>query len=376
MIYFLKDIKQGLYYWHLRNRACRIERKLPARKMNEPVDFVVTWVDGTDPAWRAEKRIYEEAYGKNLQTNDNGEERYRDWDLFKYWFRAVEKYAPWVRNVYLVTCGQIPEWLNTDAPKLKLVSHVDYIPKENLPTFNSNVIELNFHRIRSLAEHFVIFNDDTFLMRPCQPEDFFGGGVPNHCAIAKPVVNHDNGGFYHTQFAVIGAINKVFGGHVNEIMVKNPEKWFTKLYGTEFVYNKWASQLDTITGMYFSHLPVPMRKSTFEKVWDTFPDLLAETSSQRFRKPENMMHQIMSMWEIMTAEFNPVTMDHFGRHFYDPVGLQEELLAAIGSERYTSICINDSPNVSVEDYEQLKAKIAYKMETAFPEVSSFEKFAD
>ena len=373
MIYLLKDIKQGLYYWHLRNRAYRKERKMPAREMKEPIDFVVTWVDGSDPAWKAEKKAFERDYGKNLRESDNGEERFRNWDLFRYWFRAVEKYAPWVGNVYLVTCGHIPEWLNTDAPKLKLVSHADYIPKENLPTFNSNVIELNMHRIHGLSEHFVYFNDDVFLMRPCRPEDFYVSGLPNHCAVAMPVTKHDNGGFSHHLFANIGAINNVFGGHVKEIMEKHPEKWFSRQYGREFLYNKWASQLDYITGMYFTHLLVPMKKSTFETVWNTYPEQLRETSAQRFRKPENMMHQIMTLWEIMTGAFNPVSMDYYGKHFPDPVSQIDDLLDAVGSERYRSICINDSQYVAYDDFLKIKKMIVERMEAVFPVKSSFEK---
>ena len=37
-------------------------------------------------------------------------------------------------------------------PKLKLVSHKDYIPAEYLPTFNSNVIELWLHKIPELRK--------------------------------------------------------------------------------------------------------------------------------------------------------------------------------------------------------------------------------
>ena len=40
----------------------------------------------------------------------------------------------------------------------------DYIPAECLPTFSANTIEMNVHRIPSLAEHFVFFNDDFFLL--------------------------------------------------------------------------------------------------------------------------------------------------------------------------------------------------------------------
>jgi hypothetical protein len=53
------------------------------------------------------------------------------------------------------------------------VKHEDYIPKEYLPTFNANTIELNFHRIKELSEHFVYFNDDTFITNYMNESDFF-----------------------------------------------------------------------------------------------------------------------------------------------------------------------------------------------------------
>ena len=73
--------------------------------MNE-IDFVITWVDGNDPAWIAERKKY------NSKSGDKSDTRFRDWELLKYWFRGVEKYAPWVRKIHFVTWGHYPSWLN------------------------------------------------------------------------------------------------------------------------------------------------------------------------------------------------------------------------------------------------------------------------
>ncbi|MFS1240488.1 hypothetical protein ACL36S_16760 [Lactiplantibacillus plantarum] len=59
---------------------------------------------------------------------------------FLSWFRAVEKNAPWVNKIYLITDNQIPAWLNFENPKIQVISHQNYIPEKYLPTFNSNVI--------------------------------------------------------------------------------------------------------------------------------------------------------------------------------------------------------------------------------------------
>ena len=110
------------------------------------IDFVITWVDGNDSAWREEKARYSGVSG------DQKKNRFRDWDILQYWFRGIEKFAAWVNCVYFVTWGHIPGWLNTDHPKLKIIRHEEFIPKEYLPTFNSHTIEFNLHRIQDLSE--------------------------------------------------------------------------------------------------------------------------------------------------------------------------------------------------------------------------------
>ena len=122
----------------------------------EKIDFVIPWVDGSDPEWLAEKRIY-----KPDMPDDAV--RYRDWDILRYWFRGVEKYAPWVNKIHFITWGHLPEWMNPECKKLNIVNHRDYIPEKYLPTFSSHTIELNIHRIKGLSQQFIYFNDDTIL---------------------------------------------------------------------------------------------------------------------------------------------------------------------------------------------------------------------
>ena len=72
------------------------------------IDFVITWVNGNDLRWKEKKDKYLNKYDKKLNTNS----RFRDWEILKYWFRSVEKNAPWVNNIYFITEGHLPEWLN------------------------------------------------------------------------------------------------------------------------------------------------------------------------------------------------------------------------------------------------------------------------
>jgi hypothetical protein len=84
----------------------------------------------------------------------------------------VEKFAPWVNHVYFVTWGHYPQWINLEHPKLMLIRHKEYIPKKYLPTYNSNIIELNLHRISSLSEKIILFDDDMFLTDYVDEKDF------------------------------------------------------------------------------------------------------------------------------------------------------------------------------------------------------------
>lgn len=130
----------------------------------EKIDFVVTWVDGADPVWLSRKKAYlKDKLGVDMgdESVEDGDDRYRDFGLFKYWFRSIEKYAPWVNKIFLITDRQIPEWLDVNHPKIRWVNHDEFIPKEYLPTYSSPAIELNFHRIEELSENFVYFNDDV-----------------------------------------------------------------------------------------------------------------------------------------------------------------------------------------------------------------------
>ena len=112
---------------------------------NFDIDIVVLWVDGSDPEWI---KTFNQYAPKDKQKGiDINHERYRDNGLFKFWFRGIEKNAPWVRKIHFVTSGQQPEWLNINHPKLNWVKHEDYIPKEYLPTFSSHPIELFINRI-------------------------------------------------------------------------------------------------------------------------------------------------------------------------------------------------------------------------------------
>ena len=175
---------------------------------NDKIDVVIPWVDGNDPVWQQLKDQYSE-----VKSADKSDSRYRDWDNLQYIFRGIDKFWPWVNRVFLITCGQKPQWLNVNCEKLRLVNHSDYIPKEYLPTFNSNTIELNLHRIEELSEHFIYLNDDFFPIRPLKPTDFFRHGLPCDSVLQQTLLSIyvlNDTAIQHLDFTDLGLINAHF----------------------------------------------------------------------------------------------------------------------------------------------------------------------
>jgi len=338
------------------------------QKVMAPVDFVVTWVDGGDLDWQKEKEQYQNA-DKLIEGNDIS--RYREWGLFKYWFRAVEKYAPWVDHVYLVTCGHVPDWINLDAPKLKVVKHSDFMPEKYLPTFSSIPIELNLWRIKGLNELFVYFNDDVYLCKPTTKETFFSGDLPKYTAIAKPIINYSNSNYHiHQQFGDIGIINKNF--NVKKSMVLHPEKWFSHKYKKGIKYNKRAFSDGFLTGMEFAHLGCPFKKSVCKKVWDIIPEKLDKSSSNKFRTPTDVMHQIFQLWTLCYNDFYPIESGYYGRKI-DIKNNIELIIKCLSDMKEIMICVNDQENISEEEYILLSKKLKTMFEKTFPQKSVFEK---
>ena len=333
-------------------------------KEEYPIDFVVTWVDGNDKVWKQDK----EKYAIESGVEGNIEARYREWGLFKYWFRMIEQYAPCVNKVFLVTYGHVPAWLNESCPKLQIVKHGDYMPAEYLPTFSSVSIELNLWRISDLSEHFVYFNDDMYLTRKVKQTDFFENGLPKYAAIAMPLMSYGFATFQHELFANLGIINKFF--NIRDVIIKNPEKWFSYVYGNDKKYNYQAYENSFLSGLWFNHLAVPYRKSTFEKVWKAIPDRLDWTSKHKFRGPLDIMHQIFQLWDICEGNFIPVGRDYYGNA---PININEATIAAIESEQNIFVCLNDSEAITDEAFANLQKMCESRLEKKFHKKSIFEK---
>ena len=330
-----------------------------------PIDIVIPWVDGEDPAWLSEKQAYQGDVTASVHSFD-----YKDWGLLRYWFRGIAEFAPWVRHVYFVTWGHLPAWLNPDAPKLRIVNHKDYIPKQYLPTFSSHAIELNLHRIRGLSEHFVYFNDDTYLIRPTVPEDFFRDGLPLECAVINPIAPANANCIAHLQLRTAGVINQHF--NKRKVMRANPGKWFSPKYGKllplNFLFLPWGR----FPGFLDKHLPANYLKSTFREVWKQEPELLDKTCSHRFRDFKTDVNQwVMKDWQLASGRFMPRSVNIGKLLNVSDAETAAKAAACIRGQKYKMLCVNDHIEGAADS--SFMQQIVDSFEMILPRKSEFEK---
>lgn len=323
-----------------------------------PIDIVVTWVDGSDPKWLSRKLKFS---GNTLL---NKEARYRNWDLMRYWFRCIDKNMPWVHKIFFVTEGHVPEWLSFESKKLVHVKHSDYISDEDLPTFNSNVIELGVHRIQDLSEHFILFNDDMFVTRPVNPEDFFTiSGQPKDMGIIQPVSPSKE--FQKIPFNDMVIINRHF--EKRDLYTKDILKFLSPKYGLRALVSLSSLVWSSIIGFYDPHLPISFLKSTFLEVWKAEGETLKEALTHRFRQSNDISMWLMRYWQLVSAQFF-VRSKNFGT-MIDLSDTIMEIGKALNS-RCKVICLNDDEGLT--DFEGKRDYVRGYFNENFPDISLYE----
>ncbi len=348
----------------------------------EKIDFVIPWVDGNDPAWQKEFDKYISHYNKI----DGRNFRYRDWNNLQYWFRGVEKFTPWVNKIHFITWGHIPEWLNVNHSKINIVNHSDYIPKENLPIFNANPIEINIHRIKGLSEKFVYFNDDTFLLKPTKPERFFKNGLPCDMAAEKLF---STSGIAHIRLNNMILINNYF--NKRKQILKNFSKFFNIKYELKYILQALLLlPFKNFSGFYNAHKPNSFLKSTFNEVWEENKYILDETSKSKFRSLSDINQYLFEYWQLVSGNFAPVSMrdvKSIELSNFDIIDTKQEkqqqrvnlfnnnidkVVKIIKKQQYRFLCINDGESSDL-DFELAKKRVAKAFNQILPEQSSFEK---
>ena len=309
------------------------------------IDLVHLWVDGNDPKWQAKRNAFLERKVENSLSSFNG--RYVNNDELKYSLRSVERYAPWIRKIFIVTDDQTPEWLDIENPKIKIIDHKEILPAESLPCFNSNVLEHFLCKISNLSEYFILSNDDTFFNKIVSPTTFFGkDGYPIIRLTRKPF--------------------RRFRWFLREQIFKNPHKLYSKALfnAAELVKQKF--------GFFYNGLP-------HHNIDSYLKSDCIRVGEQIFKNEidHTKMNHIRNANDIQRIVYSYVALAEKRGHLRY-VSNDESLHIHIQKDRHfeklkkfnpTFFCMNDTEYA--DDNDRMKLKVW--LSTRFPEKSEFEK---
>jgi hypothetical protein len=227
-----------------------------------PIDAVITWVDGDDPAHKGRRLRYLLPAEDTLHENGINPHRWACGDELSFCLRSIENHAPWIGAIHIVTDAQTPDLSHLSTSlraKIRIVDHREIFAgfEHVLPTFNSLAIESMLWRIEGLAEHFIYFNDDVFLTAPLHPNDVFD----DLCPVLR--------GKWVEQSAL--------GASPNDLA--DPTKFH------DFMQRNAACLLGFVADQYFAsaHVVFPMRVSVFADLFARLPEAFIANIGYRFR---------------------------------------------------------------------------------------------
>ena len=269
------------------NNSLFINKKNHINISSFPIDIVYTWVDGRDQKWLNEYSKAKEKCKISFSKKDFMN-RYVDIEEMRYSLRSVEKNAPWINNIFIVTWDQKPNWINSYHPKIKFISHSQIFPSNvTLPTFNSNSIDFLLYRIPGLSEHFIYVNDDMYFGRPVSSSDFF---TPDG---KSKVISKS------TYWSRVESYNYELKNR--EKFVKNGDYQFNAIVTNTIL--EFKKKYHHIFPFSYSHIPFPLTKKICEEAYINFKEKIELTLHKPFRTTDDLqMQPLMLQYGLYTNQ--------------------------------------------------------------------------
>jgi hypothetical protein len=311
------------------------------------------WVDGSDDKWRNKKDTELKTVGEQtLPPETASESRFRNHNELMYSLRSLEMNAPWIRHVWIVTDNQIPNWLDLNNPKITVIDHIDIMPAEALPNFNSHALSANIHRIPGLSEHFLYLNDDVFFGAPSDPTFWF---APN----GTSRIHYTNGKRPGSSIA-----NRTVPVQARENAIR-----LTEVYSQNNGYQMRNLQ----------HGPHPLSRSLMEEVWEKWEQELYATTLNKFRSDNDVepiwLYNIYTTAMRYSEEGFPLSYSYV---LMDKKDSQERLTELLTWRNKQVFCLNDGHSDNADEIDKLSDEERFTnysifLENYFAQKSSFEK---
>jgi hypothetical protein len=317
---------------------------------DNPIDVVILWVDGNDPVLAAKRNHYLMEEGITGSHPGALSTRFASKNEVRYCVLSILKFAPFVRNIFIVTddqdpdlSGEVTRWFPEKSGTLKIIDHKELFRgyEEYLPTFNSSSIHTLVWRIDGLSENFVFFNDDFFLIREIAPDEWFVN--------RRPVLRGK--WLFPPYKKIVGDFFKIL---INRKLRKN--KGYQPRIS--FYIRQWqTAALAGVRGRYFfhCHTPHPLNRRILEEYFAKNTDLLKKNISYRFRSADQfLLSSLAYHLEILDGnrQFAKLNLGYL-HPYYSGKRLQSKMRRCDSDSRIKSVCAQSLDMLSLGEQKMI-----------------------
>lgn len=322
----------------------------PELEDNNSIDVVIAWVDGDDPHLTEKRNRYLISKSEKGQAGARST-RFASVNEIKYCVLSILTFAPFVRNIFIVTDEQDPN-VHDDVKKyfpervnsIRIVDHKEIFKdfEKYLPTFNSISIGNMIWRIDSLSENFVYFNDDVFLVRDVKPSDWLVDG--------KPVMR---GKWVIPPF--IRIIKQKVKKFFFRKLLKGPD--YKPKFSFRLVQWNAAYKAGMRFRMFFNcHTPHVINRKTVETFFNDNKSLFEKNISFRFRDQSQFnMSTLANHLEVLSGNRNTakLNLEYLVPSYYSKRKMRRKVERVLNDSHVKSVCVQSLDSVSKEEQQKV-----------------------
>jgi hypothetical protein len=221
-----------------------------------------------------------------------GGARDRDSGELRFSLRSLQKFLPWWRGeIFIVSPGQTPYWMNTSHPRVHIVNQDELYPPDDrqfLPTFNTNSLEQWLCNTPGLPESstmFIHMNDDYLFTAPISPQDLFG---PSCSGVRVLVENR--------------AVRSVpEEDYLHQLETQSGRTWPLSVLHSIVSLDKHYNRERSVHP-YLKHGPfIYFRQAMHDITTEMFREETIATSTHKFRSPEDVVRNASTAYAYLLA---------------------------------------------------------------------------
>lgn len=250
------------------------------------IDVVYTWVNGTESTWLSDYARY-----RGSSPSGSYSSLFREMDQLRFSLRSLHQNFPTdtIGQIYILVANskQVPSWLNTSSPGLKLITHQQLYGRtqeaDHLPTFNSLSIESHLASVPGVSSWFLYMNDDLFLGTKVSMADFL------YLRDAEEPVDAGNTFFsryglwlYQSDDSLMGPGSEYDPRNRSISYLANVKMHTMALLEKDSLVTRGDEKFPEYRRE-MRHVPVLINRDLFQQVKEKWPEEFRTTSASRFR---------------------------------------------------------------------------------------------